>query len=130
MARYTPWASKRLHPKNEMGKARRNTVMIRAKTLDEYIDWVKQAVYEVEELRASIEFDEEFMGDALVFLDPLENEVKKLYRQLTEGNYEFSDEPLKFMPIVEQNNPTLLPFKPLLIRINATHTKGLNTGGA
>ena len=113
-----------------MGKARRNTVMIRAKTLDEYIDWVKQAVYEVEELRASIEFDEEFMGDALVFLDPLENEVKKLYRQLTEGNYEFSDEPLKFMPIVEQNNPTLLPFKPLLIRINATHTKGLNTGGA
>ena len=103
-------------------------MMIRAKTLDEYTDWVKQAVYEVEELRASIEFDEEFMGDALVFLDPLENEIKKLYQRIMDGNYEFSDEPLKFMPIVEQNDPTLLPFKPLLIRINATHTHGLDGG--
>ncbi|MCZ6566068.1 MAG: hypothetical protein O6852_08050 [Gammaproteobacteria bacterium] len=40
--------------------------MIRARTLNEYIDWVKQATFDAEELRASIEYDEEFMGDALV----------------------------------------------------------------
>ena len=51
--------------------------MIRARTLNEYIDWVKQATFDAEELRASIEYDEEFMGDALVFLDPLENGIKK-----------------------------------------------------
>ncbi len=99
---------------------------MRAKTLDEYIDWVKQAVYEVEDLRASIEFDEEFMGEALVFLDPLESEIKKLYAKLVEGHYEFSSKPLRFMPIVERNDPTLLPFKFLLLRINETHTKGLD----
>lgn len=100
--------------------------MIRAKTLDEYIDWVKQAIFEVEDLRASIEFDEEFMGDALVFLDPLEQDIKKLYNDLNEDSYDFSSEPLSFMKIVDRNDPTLLPFKFLLQRINETHTKGLD----
>lgn len=100
--------------------------MIRARTLNEYIDWVKQATFDAEELRASIEYDEEFMGDALVFLDPLENGIKKLYEELINGKYEFSSEPLSFMGIMEKNDPTLLPFKYLLQRINATHTQGLD----
>ena len=100
--------------------------MIRARTLNEYIDWVKQATFDAEELRASIEYDEEFMGDALVFLDPLENGIKKLYEELINGKYKFSSEPLSFMGIVEKNDPTLLPFKYLLHRINATHTQSLD----
>ena len=50
--------------------------MIHAKFLDEYKDWVKQALFEVEDLRASVEFDEEFMGDALIFLDPSKVKLK------------------------------------------------------
>lgn len=98
--------------------------MICAKSLDEYIDWVKQALFEIEDLRASVEFDEEFIGDALIFLDPLEGEIKKLHNDLVNDRYEFSSESLSFMQIVEQNGPTLLPFKFLLQRINETHTKG------
>ena len=101
-------------------------MMIRAKTLDEYIDCVKQAIFEVEDLRVSVEFDEEFMSDALIFIDPLEVGIKNLYNDLIEDRYTFSSESLSFMQIVEKNDPTLLPFKFLLQRINETHTKGLD----
>lgn len=97
--------------------------MIRAKSLDKHIDWVEQALFEVEVLRACVEFDEEFMGDALILLDPLEGEIKKQYNELINDLYEFSSESLSFMQIIEQNDPTLLPFKFLLKRINETHTK-------
>ncbi len=100
--------------------------MIRDKSLDEYIEWVKQALFEDEDMRASVEFDEEFMGDTLIFVDPLEGEIKKLYNDLINDRYEFSSESLSFMQIVEKNDLTLLSFKFLLQRINETHTKGLD----
>ena len=100
--------------------------MIRDKSLDEYIEWVKQALFEDKDMRASVEFDEEFMGDTLIFVDPLEGEIKKLYNDLINDRYEFSSESLSFMQIVEKNDLTLLSFKFLLQRINETHTKGLD----
>ncbi len=100
--------------------------MIRVRTLDEYIDWVKQTTYDAEDLRAYSDYDKEFTGDALVFLDPLEYKIKKLYEELINGKYKFSSEPLSFMGTVEKNDPTLLPFKHLLQRINATHTQDLD----
>lgn len=99
--------------------------MIRARSMQEYRDLTEQALHDVQELRASIEFDEEFMGDALVFLDPLETHIRDLHRAIIDGQYQFSKQNLPFMSIVYETPGSLLPFKQLLIRINDTHTQGL-----
>lgn len=101
--------------------------MLRARSMQEYRNLIEQALYDAQELRASIEFDEEFMGDALVFLDPLEASIRELHRDVTDGSYEFSNQNLPFMTIVYETPGSLLPFKQLLIRINDTHTRGLET---
>jgi len=100
--------------------------MVRAKTLNEYIDWVKQADYEAEDLRAFIEYDEEFTGDAFVFIDPLEMKSKNYIPRSRMASMNFPKNRC-FMKIVEKNDSTLLPFIFLLQRINETHSKGLDT---
>ena len=95
--------------------------------MQEYRDLIEQALYDAQELRASIEFDEEFMGDALVFLDPLEASIRELLHTVKDGSYAFSEQNLPFMSIVYETPGSLLPFKQLLIRINDTHTQGLET---
>ncbi|MEN8130227.1 MAG: hypothetical protein ABFS45_08535 [Pseudomonadota bacterium] len=99
--------------------------MIRARSMEEYQDLINQALYDVQDLRASIEYDEEFMGDALVFLDPLEAGIRELNQAIMDGHYQFSKKNLPFMSIVYETPGSLLPFKQLLIRINDTHIHGL-----
>jgi len=101
--------------------------MIRARSMEEYQDLIKQALYDVQELRASIEYDEEFMGEAAVFLEPLEARIRELDEAIADGSYQFSMQNLSFMSIVYQTPGSLLPFKPLLMRINDTHVHGLET---
>ena len=93
--------------------------------MEEYQELIKQALFDVQDLRASVEFDEEFMSEALVFVDPLEAHIRELRQAVTEGNYQFSKQHLPFMPIVYQTPGSLLPFKQLLIQINETHIHGL-----
>jgi hypothetical protein len=100
--------------------------MIFVSTMEEYLDLITQVLFEIQDLRASVEYDEEFMSDALVLLDPLEASVRKLHRSVSEGDYEFSDQNLPFMSIVNATDTTLLPFKHLLIQINDTHRHGLS----
>ena len=61
----------------------------RARTADEYIEWVKQAVFEVEDLRACLEFEMEEMGRFPVYLDPLEQSITDLYESMKAGEYHF-----------------------------------------
>jgi hypothetical protein len=100
--------------------------MRRARSLEEYREFVRQALLDVEDLRASIEFDEEFMGDAETFLDPLEATLRELHSSLAEGSYAFSAQDLPFMAIVNVTDIGLLPFKFQLLQINATHVLGLD----
>ncbi len=93
--------------------------------MEEYADLVKQAVYEVEDLRAAIEYDEEFMGGAETFIDRLDSQIRKLHDSFTDGSYRFGEQDLPFMSIVRRVGPQLLPFKTLLVRINDTHTQGI-----
>jgi hypothetical protein len=95
--------------------------------MEEYRDLIKQALYDVQEFRASIEYDEEFMGEAAVFLEPLEARIRELNAAMTDGSYQFSTQNLPFMSIVYQTPGSLLPFKSLLMRINDTHVHGLET---
>lgn len=98
----------------------------RPKTVDQYVELVKQAVFEVEELRMATEYDLEQMGGVMTFLDLLEEQVKALWDSMVQGTYEFRDEDLPFMRIVNTADERLLPFKFLLRVINETHRKGLD----
>ena len=102
-------------------------MMKRPATFEDYIELVDQALFEVDELRFSVEFDEEFMEDALNFVGIMEQQLRDLLASMKEGSYEFADEDLPFMPFVKKQSNLILPFKGLLTLINNTHRKGLET---
>jgi len=99
--------------------------MIRARSMQEYRDLIQQALFETADLRASAEFDEEYMGDSMTFTDPLEAALRDLEREVAQDTYVFGGEDLPFMPIVVATAPSVLPFRQLLFRINDTHRNGL-----
>jgi hypothetical protein len=99
----------------------------RARTAEEYIDWVKQAVFEVGDLRDCLEFDMEELGRFPAFLDPLDEAIKEVYQSMREGRYAFGREDLPFMEILEQHEDEI-PFAVLLKQINETHRRGLDLG--
>jgi len=51
----------------------------KATSMAEFKMLVREALGEIDDLRASIEYDEENMGGALGFIDELEGSVKQLY---------------------------------------------------
>lgn len=98
----------------------------RARSVEEYVDWVDQAIYEVEELRLSAEYDMEDLGTSLTFVDELEKHVRELRSTMEDGSYRFANEDLPFMEYVDRYDVDLLPFGFLLRQINETHRKGLD----
>lgn len=99
--------------------------MDRPSTRQAYIELVKQALIDAEELRSSIEYDEEFMGGAMGPAEKLENNLQSLYASLIGDSYQFADEDLDFMDVVNTTPDVWVPFKPLLRLINLTHRQGL-----
>ena len=99
----------------------------RARTPDEYAGWVKQAKFEVEDLRECILYDMEELGRFPAFLEPLEEGIKEIYDAMCNGEYAFGRQDLPFMEIAE-NNGDQIPFLVLLKQINETHHKGLDVG--
>ena len=99
--------------------------IIRARSTDEYVNLIEQAIDEAWDLRQSIEYDEEYMADARAFIDELESGLKDIYQSMKDGSYEFATGDLPFMAILDKYHESLLPFKYLLLRINETHMKGL-----
>ncbi len=97
----------------------------RPKTAEAYVDLIEQAIFEIEDLRAAVEYDAESMGGALDFLDELEAGVKAVKQQMVDGTYRFEDRDLPFMKLVDKYDDRILPFKYLLKMINATHRMGL-----
>jgi hypothetical protein len=97
----------------------------RPSTPEAYVDLVKQAMFEVEELRAAIEYDSEGMQDSIGFVDDLQRAIKQVYDSMVDGSYTFQDKDLPFMEIVRQHGVFSLPFRDLLNLINDTHRKGL-----
>ena len=92
--------------------------------MDEYIDLVHQAIYEIDELNACIEDDTEEMEHYLAFIAPLDNQLRELYSDMTGGKYQLSpDTDLPFMAIVRKFGAQI-PFKQLLEVINTTHRRG------
>ncbi len=100
----------------------------RAKTVDQYVEWVRQAVFEVGDLRDCLEFELEDLDRFPAFLDPLEQGIKDLYESMKAGNYSFGREDLPFVDLAEKYADEI-PFVTLLKQINETHRKGLKIEG-
>jgi hypothetical protein len=100
----------------------------RARTVDEYVDWVRQAVFEVDDLRACLEFETEDARPFPAFLDPLDQGIKGLYQSMLDGAYAFGREDLPFMELAAQFAEEI-PFHTLLKQINETHRRGLEAVG-
>ena len=98
----------------------------RPKTPEEYVDLVDQAIFEIEDLRLSAEYDMDSMGAATEFLGDLERDVRRLRESMADGSYQFGKENLPFVRVVENQDERILPFKLLLLKINETHIKGLD----
>ncbi len=101
--------------------------MKQPKTVDEYIDLVHQAVYEVDELMSIIGDDSEAYEPILPFVADLDNQLRKLYDDMISGRYEFDPNgpDLPFMALADKIGKHMT-FKPLLRIINQTHRFGLD----
>lgn len=95
------------------------------RTMDEYLDLVHQAVYEVDELRACVDDDMEEMEAYMPFVEQLDAQLRALFNTMTDGSYTFpGDTDLPFMAVVRRYGAQI-PFKTLLETINRIHRRGL-----
>lgn len=99
--------------------------MKRAQNLDELIDLVHEAVYEVDELRACLEHDDDEASTYTPYLDTLDTMLRDLHAAMTSGSYRGvgQGDDLPFMPLFKKHERDI-PFRDLLRRINATHREG------
>jgi len=95
-----------------------------ARSVDEYVEWVRQAVFEVGDLRECLEYEQEDLTHFPAFLDPLQEGIEGIYRSMQNGTYSFGREDLPFMDLAERYADEI-PFHTLLKQINETHRKGL-----
>jgi len=98
---------------------------LRPKTAEQYVNMVEQAIVELDELRSSYEYDIEEMGAVPTYLEVLEQSMQRLRNSMADGSYQFGDDDLPFMDIVNRNR-NRIPFADLLAMINKTHKEGLD----
>ena len=97
----------------------------RARTPEEYAEWVKQAMFEVGDLKACLLYEIEDLQRFPTYMEPLEEGVKQVYDAMVEGAYRFGREDLSFMEVLRQHEDQI-PFHTLLKQINETHRRGLD----
>jgi len=102
--------------------------MKRPKTVDEYVDLMHQAVYEIDEFRTCLDYDPENAEMVGPFLDQLDAQVRQVYADMIDGRYEWGyGEDLPFMQLVVKYG-RFIPFQRLLMTVNETHKNGLDLG--
>lgn len=97
----------------------------RARSVEEYVEWIRQAVFEVRALRDCLEYEIEDMSKFPAFLDPLEGGIKGVHQAMVDGSYVFGREDLPFMDLAARYSEEI-PFHSLLKQINETHRRGLD----
>ena len=100
-------------------------VRTRARNKNEYIDLINQALDDVEDLRAAIEYDEEFMGNAAMIVEPISIELGRLQVAVKSGEYLIGQDGwLDFVSALQNSDHHAIPFWPLLKLILETHQWG------
>lgn len=96
----------------------------RARSAEEFADWVKQAMFEVGDLKECLLYEVEDLPRFPEYLAPLEQGIKQVYQAMCDGEYRFGREDLPFMEVAYRHADEI-PFHTLLKQINETHRKGL-----
>ena len=101
----------------------------RARSLEELIEIINQALDEVEDLRASIAHVEEYMGEASSMVEPVSTGLKNLPGAINDDSYQPGrDDWLKLLDPLRDINHRAVPFWPLLKLILETREKGYQVG--
>ena len=102
--------------------------MKKAKDFNQLIDLVHEAIYEVDELRACLEHDDDEASAYTPFLDDLDKMLRELHEVMASGKYAgvAKGEDLAFMALFKKHERNI-PFRELLRTINATHREGYET---
>jgi hypothetical protein len=98
----------------------------RARSAEEYAGLVDQVIFDLQELRASADYDMEAIDANPAYLGVLLEELRELRASMADGSYLFGRNDLDLMRIVKQHTERELPFIRLLYRINETHKRGLD----
>ncbi|MEY3219165.1 MAG: hypothetical protein RIT27_522 [Pseudomonadota bacterium] len=93
--------------------------------LEEYLGLIEQALFEVSDLRAAVEFDMEGMESSLEIVGELERDLQTLKTHLTNGSHIYANGDLPYMSKIKKLNYKTLPFKSLLEDINRVHRNGM-----
>ena len=102
----------------------------RARNQEEFIYLINQALDEIFDLRAAIEYDEEFMGDAAFIVDPLEKGLQRLLNAVKAGEYTPGEgDLLDFLHVLKNTDQRAIPFWTVLKLILDTHTDGYQDAG-
>jgi len=97
----------------------------RARDKQEFIDLINQTLDEVEDLRAAIEYDEEFMGNATMIVEPISIGLGKLLAAVKSNEYLMGQgDWLDFLNALQNTDHLAVPFWPLLKLILETHQQG------
>jgi hypothetical protein len=97
----------------------------RARSAEEYAEWVKQAMFEVGDLKDCLLYEIEDLQRFPGYIEPLEEGIRQVYEQMLAGSYRFGREDLLFMEVLRRHEDEI-PFHTLLKQINETHRKGLD----
>jgi len=100
----------------------------RARSPDELTEFVNQALDEVEDLRTAIEYDEEFMGESSIIVEPASAGLTRLLAAINNDNYQPGEgDWLQFLEALRDIDQPAVPFWPLLKLIVDTHEHGYQT---
>jgi len=97
----------------------------RARSAEEYAEWVKQAMFEVGDLKNCLLYEMEDLQQFPTYIEPLEEGIQQVYDAMVAGTYRFGREDLAFMDVLRRHEDHV-PFHTLLKQINETHRKGLD----
>ncbi len=101
------------------------TLKTRARNCDELIEFINQALDEVEDLRAAIEYDEEYRGESSIVVEPTSNGLSRLLTAINNDEYQAGEgDWLGFLDSLRDIDHRAVPFWPLLRLIIETHEKG------
>jgi hypothetical protein len=98
----------------------------RAQTADEYIELVRQVIFELEDLQEASAFDIDDLASENSLVVMLLQEMRELHDSMQKGDYLFGRQDLPVMRLLKNASESDLPFLKLFYKINLTHTRGLD----
>ncbi len=98
---------------------------LRARNQEELVDIINQALDEVEDLRAAIEYDEEYRGESSIIVEPVSRGLSRLLLAINQEEYTIGQgDWLHFLDTLRSGSHRTVPFWPLLKLIIDTHEQG------